>query len=392
MIIPEARSIISRREIVTSGNDSNSEWHERFKRCLVASVKCLVASVKNKLLLALLFLLFLTVPAFPQDEVEDCERPPTQELADHKEAHVPQEFFHEPFSWEIVDLFVLASLLAIAGLLSIRHKRKCIFTALSAVGGLLYFGLFRGGCICPVGATTNFCMGLAAPEMIGKTVAALFLLPLVAAFFAGRVFCTSACPLGAIQHLLARKEGYLIPTRLNQILRLIPFILLAATAWGALRSGIFLACKLDVYKPIFFTGHAWFGQLGDVMRGTLTEPRLVLVGDLFIWLTLGFALLLGIFVPRPFCRFACPYGVLLGFFSKIGLRRRQIDSESCFACIQCTKTCPVQAITAVGKNQAVKVADFHCIQCGRCDGTCTGDALISPSPFPNTPIPNIGKN
>jgi len=52
----------------------------------------------------------------------------------------------------------------------------------------------------------------------------------------------------------------------------------------------------------------------------------------------------------------------------------------------------VQAITAVGKNQAVKVDDFHCIQCGRCDGTCTGNALTSPSPFPNTPIPNIGKN
>jgi len=194
-------------------------------------------------------------------------------------------------------------------------------------------------------------------------VAILFLLPLAAAFFAGRVFCT-----------------------LDRILSLIPFVLLVATAWGALRSGIFLACKLDVYKPIFFTGHAWLGQLGDLMKG------LLLVGDIFAWLTLGFALLLGVFVPRPFCRFACPYGVLLGFFSKIGLRRRQIDAESCFTCIECTKTCPVQAITAVGFQQAVKVDDFRCVQCGRCDGTCTGDALISPSPFPNTPLPNLGKN
>ncbi|RKX40013.1 MAG: hypothetical protein DRP64_13355, partial [Verrucomicrobia bacterium] len=237
-----------------------------------------------RLPLALLFLLFSTIPAFPQDEVEDCHRPPTQELADHKEAHVPQEFPFEPFHWEIVDLVVLAALLLAAGLLSIQHKPKSIFTALASAG-LLYFGLFRGGCICPVGATTNFCMGLAAPEMIGRTVAILFLMPLVTAFFFGRVFCTSACPLGAIQHLLARKNGYPISTGLNNILRLIPFVLLAATAWGALRSGIFLACKLDVYKPIFFTGHAWFGQLGDLIDGTLTEPRLLLVGDLFVWLT-----------------------------------------------------------------------------------------------------------
>ncbi|MEA2068250.1 MAG: 4Fe-4S binding protein [Verrucomicrobiota bacterium] len=343
----------------------------------------------NRLLPPLLLLLPFT--ALAQDS-EECLRPPTQELADFKEVYVPQEFSFESFSWEIADVGVLASLLLASGLLSIRHKPKSNFTVLS-IGGLLYFGLFRGGCICPVGATTNFCMGLAAPELIGRTVAVLFLMPLVAAFFFGRVFCTSACPLGAIQHLLSRKKGNcLIPRRLNQVLRLIPLFMLAATAWGALRSGIFLACRVDVYKPIFFTGHAWFGQLGDLINGTLTEPRLVLVGDLVVWLTLAAVLLFGYFVPRPFCRFACPYGVLLGFFSKIGLRRRQIDSASCFACIQCTKTCPVQAITAVGQNKAVKVDDFHCIQCGRCDGTCTGNALISPTPFPNTPIPNIGKN
>ena len=342
-------------------------------------------------LLLLFALLFLAIPGFAQD-AEECHRPPTQELAEYKEALVPQEFNHEPFHWEIVDLAALAGLLLAAGLLSIRHKQKWIFTALS-VTGLLYFGLFRGGCICPVGATTNFFMGLAAPEMIGKTVAALFLMPLVAAFFFGRVFCTSVCPLGAIQHLIGRKKGNcLIPRRINQVLQLIPFVLLAATAWGALRSGIFLACKLDVYKPIFFTGHAWFGQLSDLIDGTLTESHLILAGNLVGWLTLAAVLMFGIIVPRPFCRFACPYSVLLGFFSKIGLRRRQINSESCFACIQCTKTCPVQAITAVGFREAVKVDDFHCIQCGRCDGTCTGNALISPTPFPNTPIPNIGKN
>jgi polyferredoxin len=347
---------------------------------------------KFKLYAVLVFALALApfCAVFAQDS-EDCHRPPTQELADYKETYVPQEFSFESFNWEIADLIVLFVLLAVAGLLSIKHHPKCRFTALSVIG-LLYFGLFRGGCICPIGATTNFCMGLAAPELIGKTVAILFLLPLIAAFFFGRVFCTSACPLGAIQHLLARKNGYQLSNRLNGILRLIPFALLIATAWGALRSGLFLACKLDVYKPLFFTGHAWFGQLVDHLKGTSVEPGLLLVGDLFVWLTLGFALLLGIFVPRPFCRFACPYSVLLGFFAKIGLRRRNIDPVSCFSCVQCTKTCPAQAITADFEKRTVKVSNFHCIQCGRCDETCTTDSLQSPDPFPNTPIPNLGKN
>ena len=343
-----------------------------------------------KRLLAALLLLLLPLTALAQED-EECNRPPTQELADLKEAYVPQEFAFESFSWEIADLVVLTLLLTIAGLLSLKHQRKCRFTALTIIG-LLYFGLFRGGCICPVGATTNFFMGLVAPEMIGKTVAYLFLLPLVVAFFAGRVFCTSACPLGALQHLIARRNGYQIPTKLNKILNLIPFFMLGATVWGALRSGIFLACRLDAYKPIFFTGHAWFGQLGDLITGTLTEPRLVLVGDWIAWTTLAAVLVIGFFVPRPFCRFVCPYGVLLGFFSKVGLRSRRIDPESCFACVMCTKTCPVQAITSDPEKRTVKVDDFHCIQCGRCDGTCTVDAFQSPTPFHNKHIPNLGKN
>jgi polyferredoxin len=341
--------------------------------------------------LLVILVLALIPPAVHAQDSEECLRPPTQELADYKEAYVPQEFSFESFRWEIADAVVLAILLAVAGVLSVRHHPKCRFTALS-VFGLAYFGLFRGGCICPVGSTTNFCIGFARPELIGKTVAILFLLPLVTAFFFGRVFCTSACPLGAIQHLMAPKNNYQLSRRLNRVLSLAPFLLLAATVWGALRGGIFLACKLDVYKLVFFTGHAWIGQAGDWIRGTLTESRLLLVGDVFAWLALGFTLMLGVFVARPFCRFACPYGVLLGLFAKMGLRRRRIDPQSCFSCIQCTKTCPTQAITANFAKRTVRVSNFHCVQCGRCDETCTTDSLQSPSPYPDSYFPNIGKN
>lgn len=342
-------------------------------------------------LLVILLLSWLPFSAVFAQDSEECHRPPTQELADYKEAYIPQEFHFESFNWEIADLAVLTLFLGLASLLSLRHFQRYWFTVLVSAA-LLYFGLVRGGCICPVGATTNFFIGLAAPELIGKLVAVLFLLPLITAFFFGRVFCSSACPLGAIQHLISRKNGIQIPRILNNILRLFPFALLMATAWGALRSGIFLACKLDVYKPVFFTGHAWFSQGLDHLNGKTMEPGLLIVGDLVMWLTLLAVLVLGIFIPRPFCRFACPYSVLLGFFAKIGLRKRHIDAESCFSCVMCTKTCPVQAITANAMKTEVKVSDFHCVQCGRCDATCKSDSFQSPSPFPDSHFPNIGKN
>lgn len=340
-------------------------------------------------LTALIAILFSTVVR-AQDS-EKCYRPPTKEMVEYKDAYVPHEFNYESFSWEIADVVVLTVMLAVASLMSIRHQPRRRITALTAIG-LAYFGLFRGGCICPVGSTTNFCMGLAAPELIGKTVAILFLLPLVTAFFFGRVFCTSACPIGAVQHLQSRKTAYQIRPRLLRILRLMPLLFLLATVWGALRSGFFMACKLDIYKLIFFSGHAWIGHVRDWLQGTGIESHLIFVGDIFAWLTLGFTLMLGFLVHRPFCRFVCPYGALLGLFASIGLRHRSIDPVSCFSCIQCTKTCPAQAITANFAKRTVKVSNFHCVQCGRCDETCTTDSLQSPSPYPQTYFPNFGKN
>jgi len=304
----------------------------------------------------------------------DCIRPLPDDLYEYKEAYVPVEFDHEPFGMEVADLAALAIVMLIGTWFSLK-KKPSKWILLLMLAGLIYFGLVRGGCICPVGATTNFCIGLAAPELIGKVVAVLFLLPLVLTFFVGRVFCSSACPIGAVQHLLSRKKGYLLSPRLNSTLRLLPIALLFTTVWGALRGGMFIACKLDFYKLIFFTGHAWINQLVLLVKDALTEPRILFVGDLAAWLTLFSTLLFGFVVSRPFCRFLCPYSVLLGIVSKLGLRRRRIDIGACVSCIRCEKSCPVQAITSDPASKEVIVSDFHCIQCGRCDEACKVDGI-----------------
>lgn len=336
----------------------------------------------TRILFFVLFLFIFADNGFSQTPPE-CDRSLIEDMAAYKDACSPEEFHYEAFSWEAADVAVLASMLLVAGVFSVRHQPKCRFTFLTVIA-LLYFGIFRGGCICPVGSTSNFCIGLAAPEMVGKVVALLFLLPLFSAFLFGRVFCTSACPLGAVQHLFSRNKGWEIPAVPLRILRILPVLVLIATVWGALRGGMFIACKLDVYKTVFFTGHAWIDQIEQWVQGTLTEPRIVFLGDLFAWLILGAVLFLGFFVQRPFCRFACPYGVLLGIFSSIGLRRRSIDPNSCFSCIQCTKTCPTQAISVDAEKRTVTVSNFHCVQCGRCDETCTTDSVGTLFPYSDT--------
>ena len=77
--------------------------------------------------------LVLSLPATAQDS-EECNRPPTQELAEYKEAYIPQAYSFESFRWEIADVALLAVLLSVASLLSVRHHPKCRFTEINRRG------------------------------------------------------------------------------------------------------------------------------------------------------------------------------------------------------------------------------------------------------------------
>jgi NAD-dependent dihydropyrimidine dehydrogenase PreA subunit len=55
-------------------------------------------------------------------------------------------------------------------------------------------------------------------------------------------------------------------------------------------------------------------------------------------------LLAGIFVNRPYCRFLCPYGVLLNVFSRFAGKHLTITPAECTNCRLCEEACPYNAI------------------------------------------------
>ena len=55
-------------------------------------------------------------------------------------------------------------------------------------------------------------------------------------------------------------------------------------------------------------------------------------------------LLIGVFVGRPYCRFLCPYGVLLNLASRLSRWRVTITPSACVQCRLCEKSCPLGAI------------------------------------------------
>ncbi len=293
----------------------------------------------------------------------------------YRENYVPREFHPVP-AWMVVVDWMILVLILFSGLFLVLKRKPARWLSWLAVITLVYLGVFRGGCICPVGAITNITTGIKDPNMVGLVTTGIFLVPLVVSLIAGRIFCTAGCPLGAVQHLFYKEKNHFkLPVRLNSLIKIAPIGILIAAIWLAARGSSYLVCELDPYKPIFFTGQAWFEQLVALVGGRPMESRLLLTFTLFAWGYLAVVLAVGYWIPRPFCRLLCPYGVLLGLVSVFGFKRRRIEHTDCSHCGLCARICPTQAIYIDRSNRQSKLSVYDCIQCNKCNESCKNDAI-----------------
>ena len=299
------------------------------------------------------------------------------EIATFRDKWLPHEYL--PISENLVylDLGILL-LMMMAGIWFVRKNKPAKWLTWLAIFTLVYLGILRGGCICPMGLTSNMVMGILNPYMISFAGLIMFMAPLIIALFIGRIFCTAGCPLGAVQHLLYRRKKTLrLPEKVNRYLKIAPILVLLATIFFAIKGTLYLACELDPYKPLFFTGKAWFEQGIAAVAGRPMEPRLLLSFGIFGWSYLAVTLVAGYWIERPFCRLLCPYSAMLGVISLVSFRRRTIDRAKCTYCNACVKPCPTQAISISKKQDIQKVSGYDCIQCNRCSDSCRFGAIKS---------------
>lgn len=221
---------------------------------------------------------------------------------------------------EIVDVVLLAGALGVATYFALRRRSRRGLLWLS-VFSVLYFGFIREGCVCPVGSLQNVVAVLAQPSsLMSASVVVIFLLPLAFALYAGRVFCSGVCPLGAIQELVLVKP-LRVPVWIEQSVGLLRYVVLGVAVLLAALGSFFLICRYDPFVPLFRLS----GSAGMLIFGVSL-------------------LLLATVVARPYCRFLCPYGVLLGWMSHLASRRLVTSPDECVDCRLCEPTCPVGAI------------------------------------------------
>jgi len=224
----------------------------------------------------------------------------------------------ELFAW--IDVVVLLGTLGLATWLVLK-KRSRLEIFLLTVFALLYFGFYRAGCVCPIGAIQNVALAIGSADyVLPVTIGLFFLLPVGFALLFGRVFCSSVCPLGAAQEMVVLRP-LRVPLWLERGLGVIPFVYLGVAVFFAWVGTDFFICRYDPYVSFFrLDGPAHMLIAGAVLLG------------------------IGTFIGRPYCRFLCPLGAIFRVLAPLSRWHVRLGGDHCVTCHLCADACPYNAI------------------------------------------------
>ena len=236
----------------------------------------------------------------------------------------------------------------LAGIL-VRFKHTRWARPLFLMGSLVVLGFINGGCPCPISGFQHILLAGLGQDF--KINAILWFVGIVlVTYFFGRVWCGWVCHLGALQEFIYRSNRFefLRSSGAQNIMRWTRYVLFTA-----------LVIQLVATKDIQFN-HI------DPFRVAFNLSSFHPTG----WILLGFLIATSLFIYRPFCRAACPIGLLLGLVHRLPGAALIGKTEQCVECRSCQKVCLSQAI-----DGHAMVSNGDCIVCGDCLNGCKKEGL-----------------
>ncbi len=229
--------------------------------------------------------------------------------------------------------------------------------------------------ICPVGGVVSIYQFATVGTFAQKTHEASFVLMIIGfaiAVLFGPVFCGWICPFGTFQEwigklgrrLFGRRYNSFIPYRYDRWLRYLRYGVLGWVVYMTARTGSLVFQDYDPYYALF---NLWTGEVA-------------VTGYIALAVVVAFSL----FVERPFCKYACPYGAVLGVFNLFrvfGIRR---NDRTCTTCRACDRSCPMN----IPVSSKATVRDHECIACMKCtsEAACPVAGTVELSTRPLVPV------
>ncbi|MGI6047478.1 MAG: 4Fe-4S binding protein [Petrimonas sp.] len=227
------------------------------------------------------------------------------------------------------------------------------------------------------------------PALLALNVVVLVALLALTIIF-GRVYCSSICPMGIYQDIVAwlskkilKKKKKYTYSKAKTILR---WSVLGATLVAFLAGFNFLVGLLDpygaygrlathIFRPAYLAGN----NLLETVFTSFNNYSLYKVGiyslQIFSLITALITLLVIGFLAwkngRTYCNTICPVGTTLGFLSRFSLFKIHFVDDKCNKCGLCSMKCKASCIDA--KN---KIIDHNrCVTCFNCIEVCNHGAM-----------------
>ncbi len=207
--------------------------------------------------------------------------------------------------------------------------------------------------LCPFGGVVTIYQYAAIGTFVQKIHESSFVLMVIGfalAILFGPVFCGWVCPLGSAQEffssigrkLFKKRFNRLIPAKVDRILRYSRYLVLGWVVYMTAASGTLI---FSAYDPYFALFNLWSSELA--------------IGGVVI---LAVTLALSLVMERPWCKYACPYGAILGISNLFRIFKIKRNESTCIACGACSKRCPMNIVV---ENKDV-IRDHQCISCLEC--------------------------
>lgn len=226
------------------------------------------------------------------------------------------------------------------------------------------------------------------PALLALNIVILVSLVVLTLLF-GRVYCSSICPMGIYQDIVAwlskkfhRKKRY----RYSKAKNILRWSVLAGTTLAFLFGFTFLLGLLDPYgaygrivthlfRPAYLAGNnlleiifTSFNNFTFYKVSIYTLSIFSLVISLITLLIIGY---LAWRNGRTWCNTICPVGTTLGFLSKYSFFRIRFVDEKCNMCGLCAMKCKAACIDS--KNKQVDYS--RCVTCFNCIESCNREAM-----------------